>query len=172
VRIGPQALAGAALLTCGHYLPVGRSRQLLEALTGIDVSTGLLAGVRGRAARTLEKTFLPHVRALLAGASVLHVDETTGRAAGALTYVHVACTEYLTVLHVGGRDSDDIDAGGVLPGSPGCWCGMAGLASAAADDAMGSAALEGASSEVGDDAANTVTDFNSCANSFAGDGAC
>jgi len=115
VRIGPEALARAALLTCGHYLPVGRSRQLLEALTGIDVSTGLLAGVRGRAARKLEKTFLPHVRTLLAGAPVLHADETTGRAAGKLSYVHVACTEYLTLLHVGGRGSDDIDAGGVLP---------------------------------------------------------
>jgi transposase len=41
--------------------------------------------------------------------------ETTGRAAGSLAYVHVACTEYLTLMHVGGRSSDDIDAGGVLP---------------------------------------------------------
>ena len=32
VRIGPRALARAALLTCGHHLPVGRSRALLEAL--------------------------------------------------------------------------------------------------------------------------------------------
>jgi transposase len=115
VRIGPETLARAALLTCGHYLPVGRSRQLLEALTGIDVSTGFLAGVRGRAARKLEKTFLPRVRELLTGAPVVHADETTGRAAGTLSYVHVACTEYLTLLHVGGRSSDDIDAGGVLP---------------------------------------------------------
>ncbi|MEC3982855.1 IS66 family transposase [Amycolatopsis sp. H20-H5] len=115
VRIGPETLARAALLTCGHYLPIGRSRQLLEALAGVDVSTGFLAGVRGRAARKLEKTFLPHVRDLLIGAPVLHADETTGRAAGALSYVHVACTEYLTLLHVGGRTKGDIDAGGVLP---------------------------------------------------------
>jgi len=115
VRIGPQALARAALLTCGHHLPVGRSRALLEALTGIDVSTGFLAGVRGRAARKLERTFLPWLRKLLAGAPVLHADETTGRAAGALSYVHVACTQYLTLMHVGGRSSDDIDAGRVLP---------------------------------------------------------
>ncbi len=115
VRIGPQALARAALLTCGHYLPVGRSRALLVALTGIDVSTGFLAGVRGRAARKLERTFLPYLRGLLSTAPVLHADETTGRAAGALSYVHVACTEYLTVMHVGGRSADDIDAGGVLP---------------------------------------------------------
>ncbi|MCA1672508.1 MAG: IS66 family transposase, partial [Actinobacteria bacterium] len=115
VRIGPQALARAALLTCGHHLPVGRSRTLLEALTGIDVSTGLLAGVRGRAARKLEKTFLPYLRELLGGAPVLHADETTGRAAGSLSYVHVAATQYLTLMHVGGRSAADIDAGGVLP---------------------------------------------------------
>ncbi|MGB3439118.1 MAG: IS66 family transposase [Actinophytocola sp.] len=115
VRIGPETLARAALLTCAHYLPVGRARDLLEKLCAIDVSTGFLAGVRGRAARRLEKKFLVHMQTLLAGAPVLHADETTGRAAGSLRYVHVACTEYLTLMHVGGRGSDDIDAGGVLP---------------------------------------------------------
>jgi transposase len=114
VRIGPETLARAALLTCGHFLPVGRARQLLEALAGIDVSTGFLAGVRGRAARKLEKRFLTHVRDLLMTAPVLHADETCGRAAGGLSYVHVACTEYVTLMHVGGRTRDDIDAGGVL----------------------------------------------------------
>jgi transposase len=115
VRIGPHALARAALLTCAHYLPIGRSRELLEALTGIDVSTGFLAGIRGRAARRLERGFLPHLHALLASAPVLHADETPGRAAGRLAYVHVACTEYLTALHVGDRSGATIDAGGVLP---------------------------------------------------------
>jgi len=115
VRIGPETLARAALLTCAHFLPVGRARALLEKLCAIDVSTGFLAGVRGRAARRLEKKFLDHMQTLLADAPVLHADETTGRAAGSLAYVHVACTEYLTLMHVGGRTKDDIDAGGVLP---------------------------------------------------------
>jgi transposase len=115
VRIGPETLARAALLTCAHYLPIGRARDLLEKLCAIDVSTGFLAGIRGRAARRLEKKFLAHMQTLLAGAPVLHADETTGRAAGSLAYVHVACTEYLTLMHVGGRTKDDIDAGGVLP---------------------------------------------------------
>jgi len=114
VRIGPDVLARAALLTCAHYLPIGRARDLLEKLTGIDVSTGLLAGIRGRAARRLEKKFLDHMRALLASAPLLHADETPGRAAGALSYVHVACTEYLTLMHVGDRSAATIDAGGVL----------------------------------------------------------
>jgi transposase len=115
VRIGPETLARCALLTCGHFLPIGRARALVEALTGIDISTGFLAGIRGRAARRLEKTFLDHLKTLLASAPVLHADETTGRAAGALSFVHVACTEYLTLMHVGGRSAADIDAGGVLP---------------------------------------------------------
>jgi transposase len=115
VRIGPETVARAALLTCGHYLPIGRARDLLEALTGIDVSTGFLAGVRGRAARRLEKTFLGHMKELLATAPVLHADETPGRAAGSLSYVHVACTEYLTLMHVGDRSAKTIDSGGVLP---------------------------------------------------------
>src|SRR5262249_33494785 len=51
VRVGPATLARCALLTCAHYLPVGRARDLLEALSGIEVSVGFLAGVRGRAAR-------------------------------------------------------------------------------------------------------------------------
>ncbi len=114
VRIGPDTLARAALLTCAHYVPIGRARDLLEKLTAIDVSTGFLAGIRGRAARKLEKRFLGHMRTLLAGAPLLHADETPGRAAGALSYVHVACTEYLTLMHVGDRSGATIDAGGVL----------------------------------------------------------
>ncbi len=62
VRIGPEALARCALLACANYLPVGRARDLLEALTAISVSTGLLAGIRGRAARRLEKKFLGHMQ--------------------------------------------------------------------------------------------------------------
>lgn len=114
VRIGPETLARAALLTCAHYLPVGRARDLLETLTAMDVSTGFLAGIRGRAARRLERQFLGHLQTLLASAPVLHADETPGRAAGALAYVHVACTEYLTLMHVGDRSANTIDAGGVL----------------------------------------------------------
>jgi transposase len=114
VRIGPHTLARAALLTCAHYLPIGRARDLLEKLTAIDISTGFLAGIRGRAARRLEKGFLPHLQALLASAPLLHADETPGRANGALSYVHVACTEYLTLMHVGDRSAATIDAGGVL----------------------------------------------------------
>ncbi|QIZ37139.1 hypothetical protein FDZ84_24025 [Saccharopolyspora sp. ASAGF58] len=92
VRIGPYVTALAALLTCGHHLPVTRATALLEAMAGIGMSTGFTAGVRGHAAALLETVFLPRMRALLRTSPVLHADETTGRAAGALSYMHVACT--------------------------------------------------------------------------------
>ncbi len=62
---------------------------------------------------------MERVRELLGQAGVLHVDETPGRACGGLVYVHVAATESLTHLHVGGRSATDIDAGGVLGGYTG-----------------------------------------------------
>ena len=37
-----------ALLTCGHYLPVGRATALLETLTGLHLATGFTARARRR----------------------------------------------------------------------------------------------------------------------------
>lgn len=118
-QYGPGVLARTAELTCAHYLPIGRARALMGSLLAVPASTGFVAGVRARAARLLEMAFLPRVRELLAQAGVLHADETPGRVAGSLGYVHVACTEFLTVMHTGGRGKADIDAGGVLPGYTG-----------------------------------------------------
>ena len=86
----------------------------METLTGPRLATGFTACARRRAAHKLIGTFVPHLQQLLAAAPVLHADETTGRADTALTYVHVACTDYLTLLHGGGRSAADIDQGGVL----------------------------------------------------------
>jgi transposase len=89
--------------------------------------------------------FMDRVRALLRAAGVLYADETPARAAGDLRYVHVACTEFLTAMHTGGRSAEDIDASHVLPGYQGtivrdgyagyvhlsdavhAWCGAHGL---------------------------------------------
>jgi transposase len=48
-------------------------------------------------------------------APVVHADETFARADGKTTYVHVACTEHLTLMHTGDRSAATIDDGGVLP---------------------------------------------------------
>jgi transposase len=143
VQYGPGVWAHAANLTCANHVPVGRAARLLSDLLGVGCSVGFVAGVRGVAAGRLGP-FMARVRELLRQAAVLGVDETPGRAGG-LAYVHVACTEFLTHLHVGGRSADDIDAGGVLPGFAGtivrdgyagyahlsqalhAWCGAHGL---------------------------------------------
>lgn len=116
---GPGVLARAAELLCGHYLPVARAARLMGSMLGVSPSTGFMAGVRTRAARLLEQEFLPRVRELLRAVGVLHVDETPVRADGGLAYVHAASTEFLTAMHTGGRTTDDIDAGQVLPGYTG-----------------------------------------------------
>lgn len=142
VRAGDDARA--ALAVCAHHLPVARATKLVAAFTGVNVSAGFVAGVRGKAAARLGP-FMDRVRALLRAAGVLYADETPARAAGNLCYVHVACTEFLTAMHTGGRSAEDIDAGGVLPGYQGtivrdgyagyvhlsdavhAWCGAHGL---------------------------------------------
>jgi len=117
-QYGPGVCAHAANLTVANHVPVGRAAGLLGDLLGVGCSVGFVAGVRGRAAGLLEP-FMARVRELLGQAGVLYVDETPGRAGGGLVYVHVACTEFLTHLHTGGRSADDIDAGGVLGGYSG-----------------------------------------------------
>ncbi len=144
VQYGPLVHAKTALATCAHYLPVARAAKLVAALTGVAVSAGFAAGVRGRAAALLGP-FMDRVRELLRAAGVLYADETPARVSGRLRYVHVACTEFLTALHTGDRTSQAIDAGGVLPGYTGtivrdgyrgyqhltdalhAWCGAHGL---------------------------------------------
>jgi transposase len=119
VRYGPGVRARAVWLLCGQHLPVRRARLVLRALLGVGVSAGFVAGIRGQAARLLEEQFLPAVRALIAAAPVAHADETCARAQGSLRYLHIACTEYLTVIHAGDRTAEAIDAGGVWPGFTG-----------------------------------------------------
>src|SRR5262249_13175008 len=114
---GPEVHAQAANLTCGHHVPVGRAAALLAQLAGVTVSTGWMAGLRGKAAALIEASgFGNAVRDLLKQAPAVHADETPARAAGGLRYVHLACTPYLALMHTGDRSAAAIDAGGVLPG--------------------------------------------------------
>jgi transposase len=109
---------------------------LLCQLAGIAISTGWMAGIRGRAAGLVEASGLTdRVRELLKAAPAVHADETPARAAGGTRYVHLACTAYLTLMHAGDRSAEAIDAGGALPGYEGVivrdgYAGYAHLTSA------------------------------------------
>jgi transposase len=117
---GPEAFAQAANLACGHHVPVQRAAELMSQLAGVRVSTGWMAGIRGKAAALVAGSgFMDRVKELLKDAPAVHADETPARAAGGMRYVHLACTAYLTHLHTGDRSAPAIDAGGVLPGYTG-----------------------------------------------------
>jgi transposase len=47
---GPETSAQAGNLTCGNYIPAGRAAELLGQMAGVTVSTGWMAGIRGKAA--------------------------------------------------------------------------------------------------------------------------
>jgi len=117
---GPEVHAQAANLACGHHVPLARAAQLPGQLGGVAVSSGWMAGIRGKAAALIGASgFGDRVRDLLRQAPALFADETPARAAGGLRYVHLACTAYLTLMHTGDRSGEAIDAGGVLPGYAG-----------------------------------------------------
>jgi transposase len=83
VQYGPRVHASAALAVCANYLPVARAAKLVAALTGVSVSAGFTASIRGKAAARLGP-FLDQVRELLHAAGVLYADETPGAPRGAL----------------------------------------------------------------------------------------
>jgi transposase len=67
----PETCAQAANLVSGHYILIYRATLLLCQLAGIAVSTGWMAGIRGRAAALVEASgFMDRVRELLKTALV------------------------------------------------------------------------------------------------------
>jgi transposase len=118
VQWGPGVKARAVLTVMAHHLPFVRAKRLLRDLAGIDCSTGWLVKIRRQAATALEP-FMARIQQILHRARLLHVDETTARAAGKLAYLHVACDDKHTAMHTGGRGIADIDAGKILDGFAG-----------------------------------------------------
>jgi transposase len=118
VQYGPGVKARLVYLRAAQFLPFGRAVATLGDLCRLRPSTGTLAAVVGEAASRLGP-FTDRVRVLLGAAPVLGADETPAWVDGEWKYVHVACTEQLTLLHAGGRTKQDIDAGGVLAGFTG-----------------------------------------------------
>jgi transposase len=115
-QYGPEITARVADVVIGHHVPVYRSTVLVAEMVGMQVSTGFAAGLRGRAAALIrDGGFCEAVKRLLATAPVVHADETFARAAGGTAFVHVACTDHLTLMHTGDRSAKTIDDGAVLP---------------------------------------------------------
>ena len=118
VQYGPAAKARMVYLRGAQFLPFGRATHALDVLCGLAVAPAtILAAVREAVDRL--GPFVDRVRVLLRAAAVLGADETPAWVDGGWKYVHVACTDRLTLLHAGSRSTADIDAGGVLAGFTG-----------------------------------------------------
>lgn len=112
---GPGVAALAVYLLGRQHLPVERAAQCLQEAFGAPVSTGWLSSLLPSAAARLDG-FLAVARAQLAAAQVAHFDETGGRVAGRLHWIHVACTDTWTLLHLDRRRGRvAMDAAGILP---------------------------------------------------------
>ena len=112
---GPNLRALAVYLLVFQHVPVERTAQLIADLTGARVSTGWTASVLDRAGELVEPS-LDLIRALLVLGHVLHADETTTRIGSRRRWLHVACTERLTLLGLAPRSREGANSLRVLPG--------------------------------------------------------
>ena len=112
---GPGVAALGTYLLGRQHLPVERAAECLAEAFGAPVSTGWLSSLLPNAAARLDG-FLAIAREQLAAAQVAHFDETGGRVAGRLHWIHVACTDTWTLFHLDTkRGRIAMDAAGVLP---------------------------------------------------------
>lgn len=111
---GPNLRALAVYLLVFQHIPVERTAMLIRDVTGAEVSTGWVASLLPEAGGLVEDS-LNLIRALLVMGHVLHADETTTRIGSTRRWLHVACTDFLTLLHLAPRSRAGADAGGVLP---------------------------------------------------------
>jgi len=111
---GPNLRALAVYLLVFQHVPVERTAQLIADVTGAEVSTGWVASLLPQAAGLVTDS-LNLIRALLVMGHILHADETTTRIGSVRRWLHVACTDFLTLLHLAPRSRKGADAGGILP---------------------------------------------------------
>jgi len=116
---GPGIRALAAYLAVHQHLPVDRMAQLFSDVLSAPVSTGALSQMVAEAAEHTG-SFTDAVRRLLRRADAVHFDETGGRAAGRLHWVHSASTDKFSLFDChprrGRAAMDDLGVIGAMSG--------------------------------------------------------
>lgn len=115
---GPHLRTLAVYLMVFQHIPVERTAALIADVTGAQVSTGWVASLLDEAAELVADS-LRLIRALLTLAHVLHADETTTRIRDQRCWLHVACSEHLTLLTLAPRSRAGAESLGILPGFTG-----------------------------------------------------
>jgi transposase len=115
VQYGPRLMGTGIYLWHGQFLSRDRACRALAEMFGCAPSPGALAA----AARKTAGLLAPALKAIteyLAGADVVHFDETGFRTAGKLAWVHTASWDkYVLVTVHAKRGKDGMKAAGVLP---------------------------------------------------------
>jgi transposase len=115
VQYGSRIAAIVVYLYAGQFLSRQRTAMALAELSGIPLSPGTVAAMVKRAAAGLAD-FTGQVLERLAGAEVVHFDETGFRVAARLHWVHVATSQAWTLIICHARRGlEGIRALGVLP---------------------------------------------------------
>ncbi len=119
VQYGPGVKTWATYFQTQHFVPVERSAQIIEDLTGQRVAEATLMKAQRECAAAIAPATAA-IKAQLRDASVAHFDESGLRVAGKLQWLHVASTERLTDYTVHAqRGQTAMAAAGILPGFTG-----------------------------------------------------
>jgi transposase len=119
VQYGLGVKTWATYFQTQHFVPVERTAQIIEDLTGQRVAEATLMKAQRECAAAIAPATAA-IQAQLRAAPVAHFDETGLRVAGKLRWLHGASTEGLTDYTVHAqRGQTAMDAAGILPGFAG-----------------------------------------------------
>jgi len=116
VQYGPMLQAQATYFNVEHLVPLERTQRILADLYGQTVSEGTLGTFAERAAAQVEPINVRAKTYLTEQAPVVNCDETGGRVAGHLEWIHTASTPAVTHYAVHPkRGTVAMDAIGIVP---------------------------------------------------------
>jgi transposase len=96
VQYGPRFHGLTTLLNTVHFIPLGRTCEIMQTLCGAAPSQGTVDLNLKRAAQRLEG-FEQSLKAALRRQAVLHADETGSKVGGKLHWLHVVSSAHFTL---------------------------------------------------------------------------
>jgi transposase len=116
VQYGERLKAQMVYFHQQHFVPLGRTAEIIEDLYDQTVSEGTIVEACHKVAQQVEPVYQATKAELIATEDTAHFDETGGRVDGKLWWLHVVCTSLLTYYAVHqNRGRKALDAIGIFP---------------------------------------------------------
>ena len=116
VQYGERLKAQMVYFHQQHFVPLGRTAEIIEDLYDQTVSEGTIVEACNKVAQQVEPVYQVTKAELIATEDTAHFDETGGRVDGKLWWLHVVCTSLLTYYAVHqNRGRKALDAIGIFP---------------------------------------------------------